>query len=148
MAHLPLPAEHRSVCVCVGRKNCTGLDLMENLISRQGAGCTHPVNTVTSTNWPVSQHPFILSLLPCNLCTSLYEWVYQCDAAPRQSQELFQLPLRGRTCCGIKAPFISELMSCGLLHITDQTLWGRTGEVWDGKLSGKVGGKLAGLRVM
>lgn len=53
VAHLPLRVAHRSVSVCVGRKNCTGLDLMEKLISRQGAGCTHPVNTVTSTNWPV-----------------------------------------------------------------------------------------------
>lgn len=36
-------------------------------------------------------------------------------------------------------------MSCGLPHIPDQTVSGRTGEVWDGNLSGKVGRKLGGL---
>lgn len=53
VAHLALPVDHRSVHVCVGRKSCAGLDLMEKLISRQGAGCAYPVNTVTSINWPV-----------------------------------------------------------------------------------------------
>lgn len=79
------------------------------------------------TGLSVSQHPFILSVLPCYLCTSLlYKLVYQCDAVPWQCQKLFQLPLRGRKCYGTKAPFISQLMSCGLLHFTQQTLRGRT----------------------
>lgn len=150
VAHLPLPVDHRFVRICVGRKNCIDLDLMEMLISRQGAGCTHPVNTVTSRNcafcFTAPFYSFILSILLCYLCTSLlYKWVYQWDAAPWQCQKLFQWPLCGRKCYDIKAPFIWQLMSCGLPQITDQTLSGKTGDVWDGKLSGEVGGKLAGL---
>lgn len=115
------------VFVWAGR---TVLPLIGKLISRQGAGCAHPVNTVTSINWLVcftAPIYFNIALLPVHQPA-----LKMCDAAPWQCQKLFQLPLRRRKCCGVKAPFISQLMSCGLLHITDQTLRCRIGEVWGG----------------
>lgn len=115
------------VFVWAGR---TVLPLIGKLISRQGAGCAHPVNTVTSINWLVcftAPIYFNIALLPVHQPA-----LKMCDAAPWQCQKLFQLPLRRIKCCGVKAPFISQLMSCGLLHITDQTLRCRIGEVWGG----------------
>lgn len=150
MAHLSLPVDHRCVHVCVGRKNCTGLDLMEKLISRQGAGCTHPVNTVTSTSWPVCFTAPIYSLNIVLL--SVHQPSLQTGLPARCSSmtmpEIISIATTWEKVLWCKGTFISQLMSYGLLHITDQALRGRIGEAGDGKLSGEVGGKLAGLRVV
>lgn len=98
------------MCVSVGRKNCTDLDLMKQLISREEAGCTHPVNLVMSRNWPVwftaPEVCFFLSVLPYPLFISrLFQELHHCDADPLSMAEIISVATSWEQAQWYKGPF-------------------------------------------